>query len=91
MLLFPQYFSLNVTLLNDSIDKRNCCNQAQFLNKEIIMKSCNPNFYIKIFTTHDSNNIIATLSIVTVEKSELTFFVMSYFHGRSRIKSFVYI
>ena len=36
--IFSQYFSVNVHHLNDSIYTRNCYNQAQFLNKKVIMK-----------------------------------------------------
>ena len=50
------------------------------------MNSC-----IKFFTTPNSKNIIATLRTVAVEKFELTFLIILYFHGRSGIKSFVYI
>ena len=45
MLISWQYFSLNVYHLNNSIDKWNCSNQAQFLNREIFMKC----LVIKIF------------------------------------------
>ena len=34
MLVFSQYFALNVHHLNDSIYIWNCCDQAQFLNKK---------------------------------------------------------
>ena len=34
------------------------------------------------FTTHNSKNAIATLRIVTVEKSELTFVLILYFHAQ---------
>ena len=37
---------------------------------------------MEFFTTPNSKNIIATLRIVTIEKSELTFLLISYFHGR---------
>ena len=33
---------------------------------------------MKFFTTSNSNNIIATLRIVTIEKSELTFLLIYY-------------
>ena len=35
---------------------------------------------IKIFTTPNSKKVIATLRIVTIEKSELTFLLILYFH-----------
>ena len=35
---------------------------------------------MKFFTTPNSKNIIATLHIVTIEKSELTFLLILYFH-----------
>ena len=38
MLVFPQYFSLNVHHLNYSIYIWKCCSQTKFLNKKIIMK-----------------------------------------------------
>ena len=36
---------------------------------------------MKFFTTPNSKNIIATLRIVTIEKSELTFLLILYFHS----------
>ena len=36
---------------------------------------------MKFYTTPNSKNIIATLGIVTIEKSELTFLLIIYFHG----------
>ena len=42
---FKQFFLQNMYYLNDSIDLWNCCNQARFLNKEIIMECT----VIKIF------------------------------------------
>ena len=45
MLVFSQYFSLNVHHLNDSIYIWNCCNQAQFLKKKIIMKCLSIKFF----------------------------------------------
>ena len=35
---------------------------------------------MKFFTTSNSKNIIATLGIVTIEKSELTFLLILYYH-----------
>ena len=35
----------------------------------------------EIFTIPNSKNIIATLRIVTIEKSELTFLLVLYFYG----------
>ena len=35
---------------------------------------------MEFFTTPNSKNIIATLRIVTIEKSELTFLLILYFH-----------
>ena len=43
--VFLQYFSSNVHYLNNSIYLWNCCNQAQFLDKKVIMKC----LAIKIF------------------------------------------
>ena len=37
---------------------------------------------MKFFTTSNSKNIIATLRMVTIEKSELTFLLILYFHGQ---------
>ena len=36
---------------------------------------------MKFFTTPNSKNVIATLRIVTIEKSELTFLLVLYFYG----------
>ena len=36
---------------------------------------------MEFFTTPNSKNIIATLRIVTIEKSESTFLLILYFHG----------
>ena len=36
---------------------------------------------MEFFTTPNSKKIIATLHIVTIEKSELTFLLILYFHG----------
>ena len=35
---------------------------------------------MELFTTPNSKNIIATLRIVTIDKSELTFLLTLYFH-----------
>ena len=40
----------------------------------------NWNFYIKLFTSLNSKNIIASLRIVTVKISELTLFLILNFH-----------
>ena len=40
---------------------------------------------MKFFTTPNSKNIIAILCIVTIEKSELTFFLTLYFHDLMNI------
>ena len=37
---------------------------------------------MEFFTTPNSKETIATLRIVTIEKSELTFLLILYFHGR---------
>ena len=37
---------------------------------------------MKFFTTPNSKNLIATLRIVTLEKHELTFLLILYFHDR---------
>ena len=39
------------------------------------------NFCLEFFTTANSKNIIATLLVVTIEKSELAFLLILYFHG----------
>ena len=67
---FFKIFLQNMFHLNDSINILNCWNQAQFLNKEIIM-NC-----LATFTTPISKNIIATLGIVTKENPELTFLLI---------------
>ena len=71
--VFLQYFSSNVDCLNSSIYLSNCCNQGQLLNKKVIMKCLN------------SKNIIATLRIVTIEKLELTFLLILYFHAAIKV------
>ena len=38
---------------------------------------------MEFFTTPNSKNIIAALRIVTIEKSELTFLLIMYFHEQS--------
>ena len=45
---------------------------------------------MKFFTTPNSKNIIATLHIVKIEKSELAFLLILYFHALSNMnmKSF---
>ena len=35
---------------------------------------------MKVFTTPNPKNIVATLRIVAIEKSELTFLLILYFH-----------
>ena len=77
ILVFSQYFPVNVHHLNDSIYTWHCCNQAQL--KEIIIIKC---LVIKLFEWNffknpNSKYIIATLSIATIEKTELTFFVIA--------------
>ena len=44
---------------------------------------------MKFFETPSSKNIIATLRIVTIEKSELTFLLKLYFHVLPRIQLFL--
>ena len=41
---------------------------------------------MNFFTTPDSKNVIATLRIVTKERSELTFLLILYFHGVGNAK-----
>ena len=95
---FPQDFSLNGHHLNKSICIWYCCNQAQFLNKKIIMKCLAIKiFCIKFFfTIPNSKNIIGTLRIVTIEKPKLTFLLILYpyyisyiilhFHARFKMR-----
>ena len=45
---------------------------------------------MKFFTTPNSKNIIATLRIVTIEKSELTFLLILYFHDEIKAVSVVF-
>ena len=40
---------------------------------------------MEFFTTPNSKKIIATLRIVTIEKSELTFLLMLYFHVKGEL------
>ena len=42
---------------------------------------------MKFFTTPSSKNIIATLRIVTIEISELTFLFILYFHGQTKLSN----
>ena len=82
MLVFLQYFSSNVHHLNDSIFLWNCCNQKQLSNKKVNNEVSSPlNFCMKFFTTSNSKNKIATLRIVTIEKSELTLLLILHIHG----------
>ena len=65
--------------LNDYINIRNVCCQAQSLNKEIIMIFLGINFFcMKLFTTPHSEDIIviATLHIVAAEKHEVIFLLL---------------
>ena len=39
---------------------------------------------MKYFTTPNSKNIIATLHIVTIGKSELAFLIILYFYGQTQ-------
>ena len=81
MLVFLQYFSSNVYYLNDSIYLWNCRNQGQLLNKKVISWSVLPLKCLhEIFYNSQFKNIIATLRIVSIEKSELTFLLILYFH-----------
>ena len=41
---------------------------------------------MKFFTTPNSKNIIATLRIVTIEKSVLAFLLILYFHANMKYK-----
>ena len=66
--VFSQYLSLNVHHLNDSIYIWNCCNQARFSNKKIIMKCFAINIFAWFFTTPNSKNITETLRIVAIKK-----------------------
>ena len=74
MLLFSQHFLQDTNHLHNSIEISNCCNQAKFLNTEMIMKC--PAF--EIFARNSlklliQKNIIATVRIITIEKPESTF------------------
>ena len=46
---------------------------------------------MKFFTTPNSKNIIATLRIVTIEKSELAFLLILYFHGYSQVIRMLFV
>ena len=41
---------------------------------------------MEFFTTPNSKNVIATLRIITIEKSELTFLLILYFHDQMNMK-----
>ena len=61
----------------DSIDIWNCSNQAQFLNKEIIMKCLAIKFFAWTFLKLSIQKIgIASLLIVIIEKPEFVFLLM---------------
>ena len=44
---------------------------------------------MEFFTTPNSKNISATIRIVTVEKSEITFLLMLYFHAHGHDKMII--
>ena len=88
MLVFPQYFSLNVHHFNDSIYNWNCCNQAQlFKQKNNHEMSYNWNFCMNFFKTPSSKNVIASVRIVTIERSELTSLLILHFHVKKCMRS----
>ena len=66
-------FNLYMKLLQSS---------RSFKQKNNHVVPCNKIFWMKFFTNPNSKNIIATLRIVTIEKSELIFCLILYFHGR---------
>ena len=47
------------------------------------------NICMKVFTTPSSKNIIGTLRIVTIEKSELKFLLILYFHGSTKLVTLI--
>ena len=47
--------------------------------------SCDYIFCMNFFTTFNSKSIIAALRIVTIEKSELTFLLVLYFHNNTYV------
>ena len=90
MLVFSQYFSLDVLHLNYSIYIWNCCNQVRILNKKIITKClATKNFEWQFVQVQIQENIIAILRIVTIEKSHLIFLPISYSHVRT-LKNKIY-
>ena len=44
---------------------------------------------MKFFTTPNSKNVIATLRIVTIEKAELTFLLILYFHRQTLLRFYL--
>ena len=54
--------------------------QLKLLQSSAIFKQKNNHNF---FTTPNSRNVIATLRIVTIERSELTFLLIIYFHGQT--------
>ena len=45
---------------------------------------------MKFFTIPNSKNIIATLHILTIEKPELTFLLILYFHDKDHVKDGIF-
>ena len=68
---FLQYCLLNAHQLNGSIYRRNCCTQTELKHKNNHEMSCD---------FPDSKYIIATLRIVKIENTELTYLLLLYFH-----------
>ena len=55
---------------------------SAIFKQKIIMKYLASNIFARVFfTTPNSKNIIATLRIVIIEKSELVFFLILHFHA----------
>ena len=62
--------------LNSSIDIKRCCHQAQFSNKEMIMKaSCDSDFRMKFFRTPNSKN---NCTPVTIKKNRVVILVTMF-------------
>ena len=57
--------------------------RTTFKQKGSYEVSSRQNFCMEFFTTPRSKNIIATLRIVRIEKSELTFLLMLYLHDQT--------
>ena len=77
-LALPKRFYLSLKLLQS---------RATFKQKGNYEVSSHQNFCMEFFTTPNSKNLIATLRIVTIETSELTFLLILYLHDLTKYGS----